>query len=293
MRRWRPSVFGNGYEGFSMSVSINQAFIKQYEADVHIAYQRMGAKLRNTVRVKTSATGATTVFQKTGTGIAATKTRHGMVPVMNVEHTQVECTLEDFYAGDWVDKMDEIKTNVDERKVLVNAGAYALGRKTDEMIVTAAAKATTTVGDYSTGLTKNLLLSAFETLNDADVPDDGQRFGIVGPHQWNELLNLDEFASSDFASDAFPWLKGTESRKWLGIVWLMHTGLPLDAAQRDCFLWHKTAIGHAIGAEVTSDITWHGDRAAWFVNNMMSQGATLIDSSGVVKIKVNDDAAIG
>jgi len=275
-----------------MSNSVSQAFIKQYEADVHIAYQRMGAKLRNTVRVKTSTTGATTVFQKAGTGVAATKTRHGMVPVMNVEHSQVECTLEDYYAGDWVDKMDEIKTNVDERKILIDAGAYALGRKTDEMIVAAAGNASVAVGDYSSGLSKGVLLSAFETLNGAEVPDDGQRFGIVGPHQWNELLNIDEFASSDFASDAFPWLKGTESRKWLGITWLMHTGLPLAEGKRDCFLWHKTAIGHAIGAEVTSDITWHGDRAAFFVNNMMSQGAVLIDGTGIVKIKVNDTAEI-
>lgn len=275
-----------------MSVSINQAFIKQYEADVHIAYQRMGAKLRNTVRSKTSTTGAATVFQKAGTGIAATKSRHGMVPVMNLEHTQVECALEDYYAGDWLDKLDEIKTNVDERKTLVDAGAYALGRKTDEMILAAAMGAGKTVGDYSGGLSKGLLLAAFETLNAADVPDDGQRFGVVGPHQWNELLAIDEFASSDFASDAFPWLKGTESRKWLGITWLMHSGLPLSGAQRDCFLWHKTAIGHAIGAEVQSDITWHGDRAAWFVNNMMSQGACLIDGNGVVRIKVSDTAQI-
>ncbi len=275
-----------------MSVSINQAFIKQYEADVHIAYQRMGAKLRNAVRSKTSTTGAATVFQKAGTGIAATKSRHGMVPVMNVEHTQVECALEDYYAGDWLDKLDEIKTNVDERKTLVDAGAYALGRKTDEMILAAAMGAGKTVGDYSGGLSKGLLLAAFETLNAADVPDDGQRFGVVGPHQWNELLAIDEFASSDFASDAFPWLKGTESRKWLGITWLMHSGLPLSGAQRDCFLWHKTAIGHAIGAEVQSDITWHGDRAAWFVNNMMSQGACLIDGNGVVRIQVSDTAQI-
>lgn len=275
-----------------MSVSISQAFIKQYEADVHIAYQRMGAKLRNTVRSKTSTTGAATVFQKAGTGTAATKSRHGMVPVMNIEHTQVECGLEDYYAGDWLDKLDEIKTNVDERQTLVDAGAYALGRKTDEMILAAAAGATKSVGDYANGLTKPILLAAFESLNAADVPDDGQRFGVVGPHQWNELLNIDEFASSDFASDAFPWLKGTESRKWLGITWMMHTGLPATGAQRDCFLWHKTAIGHAIGAEVQSDITWHGDRAAFFVNNMMSQGAVLIDASGVIKIKVSDAAAI-
>ena len=33
-----------------------------------------------------------------------------------------------------------------------------------------------------------------------------------------------------------------------------------------------------------SDITWHGDRAAHFVNNMMSQGACLIDPAGVVTL---------
>jgi hypothetical protein len=275
-----------------MSNSVSTAFIKQYEVDVHYAYQNMGAKLRNTVRTKTSTTGASTVFQKAGTGTAATKTRHGMVPLMNVEHTQVECVLEDYYAGDWLDKLDEIKTNIDERKVLVDAGAYALGRKTDELIVKAASDATSVVGDYTTGLSKGLLLSAFESLNAADVPDDGQRFGVVGPHQWNELLNIDEFASSDFAADAFPWLKGTESRKWLGITWLMHTGLPLSGNQRDCFLYHKTAIGHAIGAEVSADITWHGDRAAFFVNNMMSQGSCMIDETGVIKIKCNETSTL-
>ncbi len=278
-----------------MSVSISQAFIKQYEADVHIAYQRMGAKLRNMVRTKTAVTGAATVFQKAGTGVAATKSRHGMVPVMNVEHTPVECTLADYYAGDWSDKLDELKTNIDERKVLVDAGAYALGRKTDEMILTAASSATTNVvGDYSTGLTKTLIMSAFELLNAADVPDDGQRFGIVGPHQWNELMNINEFASSDYAGSAFPWLKGTESRKWMGITWLMHSekDVTLATANKDCFLWHKTAIGHAIGSEVQADITWHGDRAAWFINNMMSQGACLIDGNGVVKIKCKNDSVI-
>jgi len=36
---------------------------------------------------------------------------------------------------------------------------------------------------------------------------------------------------------------------------------------------------------VTTDITWHGDRAAWFVANWMSQGAALIDAEGVVTMR--------
>ena len=33
-----------------MATSITTAFIKQFEAEVHMAYQRMGSKLKNTVR---------------------------------------------------------------------------------------------------------------------------------------------------------------------------------------------------------------------------------------------------
>jgi hypothetical protein len=36
---------------------------------------------------------------------------------------------------------------------------------------------------------------------------------------------------------------------------------------------------------VQTDVTWHGDRAAHFVANMMSQGATLVDNSGVVRMR--------
>ncbi|HRQ60217.1 MAG TPA: phage capsid protein, partial [Alphaproteobacteria bacterium] len=49
-----------------------------------------------------------------------------------------------------------------------------------------------------------------------------------------------------------------------------------------------TALGHAAASDVVTDITWHGDRAAHFVNSMMSQGAALIDEAGVVKIECDE-----
>lgn len=271
---------------------ISNSFVKGFEADVHLAYQQMGSKLKSTVRSKSKVKGYSTTFQKVGKGIAASKERHGTVPVMNLDHTPVECILSDYYAGDWVDALDELKIGHDERRVVASAGAYALGRKTDELIINALKTSTKSVGDYTTGLTKGLILEAFAELNKAEVPDDGQRFAVVGPHQWNELLNIKEFADSDYVGDEFPWLKGTESRKWLGIIWIMHTALPLNAAERDCFIFHKTAVGHACGQEVKTDITWHGDHAAHFINNSMSQGSVLIDDTGIVRIKCNDTAAI-
>jgi hypothetical protein len=90
-----------------MSTTIDKAFVKQFEREVHESFQRMGSKLRNTVRSKGNVRGASTIFQKVGKGVASTKARHGKIPTMNVDHTPVECILTDYYAGDWVDKLDE------------------------------------------------------------------------------------------------------------------------------------------------------------------------------------------
>ena len=272
-----------------MSVSVDQVFVKQFEADVHLAYQQMGTKLRGTVRSKSGVVGASTTFQKVGRGTASTKSRHGIVPVMNLNHEPVECVLQDYYAGDWVDALDELKTNVDERRVVASAGAYALGRKTDELIIDAMNTATESVGDYSTGLTKDLILSALEVMNENDVPDDGRRFAVIGVHQWNELLSIDEFVSGDYVGENLPLSTGGSPKKWMGITWFFYNYLTLpESAKRDCFMYHATSIGHACGQEVKTDISWHGERAAHFVSNSMSQGAVLIDDAGIVRIKCKD-----
>lgn len=271
-----------------MSVSIDNVFVKQFEADVHLAYQQTGTKLRSTVRSKSGVVGASTTFQKVGRGTASTKSRHGIVPVMNLNHEPVECALMDYYAGDWVDALDELKVSIDERRVVASAGAYALGRKTDELIINAMNGATSVVGDATTPLSKDLILSAIEILNTNDVPDDGRRFAVVGVHQWNQLLSMDEFISADYVGDTLPLINGGEIRKWMGINWVLYNGLPVSGSGRDCFIYHTSSVGHACGQDVKTDITWHGERAAHFISNSMSQGAVLIDSDGIVRVKCSD-----
>jgi len=275
-----------------MSLSITNSFIAQYIADVHEAYQQRGSKLRNTVRLKGKIQGATAIFQKNGKGAAGKKTRHGNVPLMNVDHSTVTATLEDWYGADYVDHLDELKDNTDERLVVANAGAYALGRKIDELILARLDQTSSVVAEAGTGLNKAKVLEAFASLNSKDVPDDGNRFAVVGAHQWNELLDISEFKSADFAGDCYPWLKGTESRTWLGITWMFHTALPLVAGTRKCFLYHRSAVGLAEGQELKVFTDWVPEKAAHLVDHMLSAGAVLIDEDGVVEIDCDDDAAL-
>jgi hypothetical protein len=291
-----------------MSTSIDQAFITSYEAKVHEVFQRQGSYLKDAVRLKENVVGATAVFQKIGKGIATTKSRHGTITPMNQEHTAPSTTLQDFYAGDWVDKLDEAKININERDVIASGGAQALGRKVDDQITAVFDTTTQTAVTLATTGTIAAFLSDVLTWVEAvwanDVPNDGQVYAVVTPRLWSQLMVLDQFQNADYVStegQTFrdgPAIGRAKWKDWMGVKWKMQTGLPgQGTASAKCFIWHMMAVGYAIAASagnvasreaVSADITWHGDRAAHFVNNMMSGNAVMIDDTGVIEASQDD-----
>jgi hypothetical protein len=293
-----------------MSTSITTAFVAQYEREVHHQFQRYGGVLRSAVRTKTDVVGSTTTFQKIGTGSASTKARHGVITPMNVSHTAPAATLADFYAGDWVDRLDEAKINHDERMALAQAGAWALGRKVDEQILTAMDGTTQTTVSVSLTGTSQFLSSMLEwsrALDRNDVPNDGNRYAAVSPFAWSCLSKITAFASADYVgADGLPLKEGAPLLKWKdwnGIKWTVHNGLTgVGTATSEMFMWHRNAVGYATGAHprnageqsnaIMADITWHGDRAAHFINHWMSGGAVLIDDTGVIEANIDDGGTV-
>ena len=296
-----------------MSTSITTAFVAQYESEVHHLFQRYGGILRSTVRTKPNVVGSTTTFQKIASGAASTKARHGVITPMNVVHTTAVATLADFYAGDWVDRLDEAKINHDERQALAKAGASALGRKVDDQILTALDGTTQTTVTFtltSKGTVENALLDWAQTLNENSVPNDGERFALLTPFAWTCAMKLDSFANSQWVGpDGTPYAHGgaplMKWKDWNGVRWSVHTGIQgVGTATAKMFMWHRNAVGYATGAhpnnmgesgypaEIRADIQWHNDRAAHFINHWMSGGAVLIDDTGVVECDVDDTGTV-
>lgn len=276
-----------------MAHDIEIAFVKQFEREVHEAYQRQGSLLRGTVRTKNSIVGASTTFQKVAKGAASQKARHGRVSPMNLDHSNVECFLADWYAGDWVDKLDELKINHDERGIVVNAGAWALGRKTDEMITTALDTAGSP-GAVNLSTFDIAALTAWVTdLGAKDVSISvGDVFCVVSWKVWSKIITLQQFSSAEYVGADLPFKMpaGQQWREWMGVVWMPFTGLSGAATAKKCHMYHRTAVGHAIGAETSTDITWQGPEVSYWINNMMSQGAVLIDGTGVEVRVINENA---
>lgn len=268
-----------------MAATISNAFITGYERDVHLAFQRMGSKLRMSVRHAEGVVGSTHVFQKVATGSATTKSRHGQITPMNLAHTNATATLADKYAGDWIDKLDLDKLNIDERQVIVDSGAAACGREIDSGLITAMDGSTTTETS-SAVMTINKVYAGMRTLGNNDVFEDGRMYAITPFYEWTNLLAIQQFASADYVEDK-PFLAGTEAKRWLGTVWFPHSGLEslVSGSTGKSFWYHERSLGHAMGSEIQSDFDWQGDRGAWFVNNMMSEGSVLIDTNGCLEIQ--------
>ena len=296
-----------------MSTSINTAFITQYERDVHDVFQRDGSVLKPTVRYKSDVVGSVATFQKIGTGVATTKARHGTITPMNQTHTAISTTLADFYAGDWVDKLDEAKINIDERMAIARGGAKALGRKVDSQIFTTLDSTTATTVSFtvsSSAAVRNGLLGMIQTLISADAYDPGNMYGVMSPKLWAMASTIQEFASSDYVGiDGLPYKGGAavgNYKRWAQVLWTVHSGNPgVGTSTSKVFVWNKTAVGYAAGktpanlagtmsgeTSIGADITWHGDRAAHFVNHAMSGNSVMIDDGGVIEGNLDDTAAI-
>ena len=269
-----------------MANTIDTAFIKQFETEVHMAYQRMGSKLRGTVRTA-NVTGSTVRFQKIGTAEATTKSRNGNVTPMELAHTNVEATMADFYAAEYIDKLDELKTNINERQAVAQSAAAALGRKTDSILIDAmdSGANSTQIHDTSSAVEKADLLTVFETFGSANIPEDGQRYIAMHPKGFADLFNINEFASSDFVGPQnLPFAGGMTMKEFLGFK--IFSTSAVAAGKSMCY--HTSAVGLGINSDVTTEVNYVAEKVSHLATSMMSMGAVVIDSNGIYELLDNN-----
>ena len=270
-----------------MANSIDTAFIKQFESDVHIAYQRMGSKLRNTVRTVGNVQGSVVRFQKIAKGSASTKSRNGNVTPMELAHTTVEATMADYYAAEYIDKLDELKTNINERQAIAQSAAAALGRKTDELLITAmdAGASSTQIHDTSSALEKADVLSLFETVGVNDMPEDGNRFCAMNPKGFADLFAITEFASADYVGDAnLPYAGGMTMKEFLSFKFFSTSAVTAGKNMA----YHSSAVGLGVNSDVSTELNYVPEKVSHLATSMMSMGAVVIDANGIYEVLDNN-----
>jgi hypothetical protein len=109
------------------------------------------------------------------------------------------------------------------------------------------------------------------------------------------MLRINEYKSSDFIRlEDKPMAEATMPgyRMWLGVKWLVHTGLPgAGTASAKCFMYHSSAIGHMIDGDPIANPYYYEpeDRyEAWF---RVRHAAKMVLGRGVQRFLHTDNAA--
>ena len=271
-----------------MSINLSSAASAQFDAEVKHAFQTAG-KLRGSVRMRTGVVGDTYNFRTMGKGLANQKASQTDVTPMDIAHTKVPATLENWVAGEYTDVFDAVEVNFDERKELAETIAGAMGRRADQLIIDALS-AGSTIAHGSAGLTVAKLTTASKTLNDNGVPST-DRILLASAAGIEDLLSEEKATSADYAT--IRALMSGEINTFMGFnVIMMETrsegGLALASTTRDCYAFHKSSIGCAIGLDISTEVNYIPEKTSWLSLGKYKAGAVTIDNAGIVKVEITE-----
>jgi len=281
-----------------MSVSLSNAFVTLFDAEVKQAYQGK-AMLVPAVRQRRGVEGSTVKFPKVGAGVATPRIPQTDVTPLNVGFSQVTLTLSDWNAAEYSDIFSQAKVNFDERQELVQVVASAMGRRQDQLILDALAASSTSltvsndIGGSDTNLNVAKLRAAKRLLDKGNVPPDNRHI-VIHANGLDSLLSETAVTSSDF--NTVKALVQGEINTFLGFTF--HTigdrtegGLAIDGSNdRVCYAFHKDAIGYGEGIAMRSEINYIPEKTSWLVNEVFSAGAITIDAGGIVAITCRETA---
>lgn len=283
-----------------MSDNASTMFRTQYVDRVAAIYQQRGGKLRGMVATPTSFDGSSTAkFFVAGKNTAYETTGPGQLNQPSGQPiTPLTVDLRTFTVYDHVYEWDEDRLSVDEKEVIYDAGAMAMGRKADNVIMTEGYAVVTSVSnsggscDFSAGAF-SAVSAATMILNAqaSKAPWDGEWYCPLPQLAWNQLLLNKLVNSADHVNrDDLPFMKATDSRFWNGVNWFLYVEETAEdmyistgaggAGKQDTLMWHRSALGWAPHTDLKVSTQWHNEIDALSINMKMKGAPKALKPSG-------------
>ena len=282
-----------------MSVQITTAFVEQYKSNVFHLAQQKGSKLRDAVRTE-SVVGKSHFFERIGSTAAVKRTsRHADTPRVDTPHSRRKVTMDDYDWADLIDDSDKVRLLISPQSEYAKAGAYAMGRTMDDVIIAAATgnafggvsggstialPAGQKIAHGSTGLTIAKLISAKEKLDAANVDPDEARVLVCSAKQISDLLGTTQITSADFNS--VKALVQGDIDTFMGFRFIRSERLGTDSnGNRQVLAFTNTSMGLALGKDIQTKISERADKNySTQVYLCMTIGATRVEDEKVVEI---------
>ena len=203
---------------------VNSLFLKVFSGEVLSAFERENLML-NMTNVRSITSGKSAQFPITGTISSSYHTIGNEILGTAVNKNEKVINIDDMLlANAFVAELDELKNHYDVRSIYSKEMGQALAKTIDKnilnLVVLASRASTANVtggnlgsvitdadADTSASSLKDSIFDAIQKLDENDVPSS-DRFIVVKPDQYYQLLNLDSVMSRDFSANAGDRAKG-------------------------------------------------------------------------------------
>lgn len=284
-----------------MSMNLSSVAAIQFDTEVKHAYQAVSATLAGTTTERKGVVGNDYRFRRMGKGLATQRTAPSAdATTMDIDHTTITCTLQDWEANEYTDIFNNADVNFDEVKELGQTLAGALGRRDDQLKLDAMAagsysatptagqggQVTAAIGGADTNLNVAKLRAIKKFMDDREVPMEGRHIA-VSPAGMSGLLSETQVTSSDYNS--VKALVQGDVDTFLGFKFHVigdrdEGGLALGAGDvRTGYAWHESAIGYANGIDVSTSVDWIAHKKSWLSAGNLKANAVIRDNEGVVE----------
>jgi hypothetical protein len=271
-----------------MSINLSPVAVTEFDSMVKHAFQN-ASLLRDTVTVRNNVVGDTYKFRAMGKGLANQKATSADVDPMDVAHSLITATLQNWNAPEYTDIFDQAEVNFDEKQELATTIAGALGRRLDQLVIDAMdAASPTAVGTGGTGLVATDLIDAKVELVKQGV-GSGDLYCAINAAGLAGLLADEKTTSADY--QAVKALVNGEINTFAGFNVVViedragnEGGLTIATDVVSAYAYSKEAIGLAVGIDMKTSIDYVPQKTSFLCNGMLKAGAAVRDVAGLVEI---------
>lgn len=285
-----------------MAITIDSAFIEEYEDNVRHLAQQIGTRLRPTV-TEVSSGGEAYNFERLGPTDAIEKVgRRVDTEYVDDDWSRRVATPKTFFHTMTVEHEDKVQMLVNPESNYAYNQAQAMAREQDAIVIQAASgdaldgdgnlnavPASQIIGDGSTPISFDLITASQEQFMKDEIMPDMEKVMVVGPTQVRKLMQLTEQTSADYVQAQALQRYGIVPN-WLGYKWIVSNLLEAPAAgELYCLSYTRRGIGLAVNQDTFTRI---GENPAksymWQVFSQWTMGAVRVEDEHVQLIHVAD-----
>lgn len=295
-----------------MPDSITVASVQQYKANVELLLQQKDSRLAGAVMTQSFVGKAASVVEQFGEATAVQRTsRHADTPLLDLSQDKRWVHPADYEWASLIDNQDKLRAIIELTSPYAMAGAAAMNRVKDDVILAAifgtnytGENGTTSetfgtlgsgtydvgvnVGGTASSINVEKLQNAIRILMTANKGElQEQVFGAISSYEHDALLKQMQIVNKDYGNSAV--LVDGKVSKFMGVDFIITERLTITSGDRLIPIWLKSGMCLGMWNDVKAEIGPRADKGyATQVYLAMTLGATRTQLGKQVRVSCND-----